>query len=76
MGQNPSHLLPVLLLLVSEFLLFAVASWTPYVTVAHVAHGGKYYVFRKGETDVATPGAAFEAYRGSWSYLNQHSALW
>ena len=32
-----------------------------------------------GETDVATPGAAFATFgadRESWSYLKQHSALW
>ena len=37
------------------------------------------FVFHKGETDVATPGAAFTTFgadRGSWSCLNQHSAPW
>ena len=29
-----------------------------------------------GETDVSTPCAAFGADRGSWSYLNKHSATW
>ena len=37
------------------------------------------FVFRKGDTDVDTPGVAFAtlgADRGSWSCLNQHSAPW
>ena len=36
-------------------------------------------VFHKGDTDVATPGAALAtigANRGSWSYLNQYGGHW